>query len=51
MILTIPELVQNSIDAGATCVAVRVDLSLHKVQVIDNGSGITKRDLTKIGTR
>lgn len=45
------ELVQNSVDAGATCIAVRVDLSLHKVQVIDNGSGIDKRDLAKIATR
>ena len=45
------ELVHNSVDAGATCVAVRVDFSLHKVQVIDNGSGIDKRDLAKIAQR
>ena len=45
------ELVHNSVDAGATCVAVRVDFSLHKVQVIDNGSGIDKRDLANIAQR
>ena len=32
------ELVENSIDAGGTCVAVRVDIAKFKVQVIRNGN-------------
>ncbi|KAL5007944.1 hypothetical protein ScPMuIL_013525 [Solemya velum] len=47
----IEELVLNSLDAGATCVAVRVDLSCYKIQVVDNGVGISKEDLEKLGER
>ena len=45
------ELVQNAVDAGSSCVAVRVDMSLLKIQVIDNGEGISKKDLEKVGSR
>ncbi|KAJ7345009.1 hypothetical protein JRQ81_000959 [Phrynocephalus forsythii] len=45
------ELILNSIDAKATCVAVRVDLETLKVQVVDNGCGIGREDLNKVGNR
>uniref|UniRef100_A0ABM5FAV6 DNA mismatch repair protein Mlh3 isoform X2 n=1 Tax=Pogona vitticeps TaxID=103695 RepID=A0ABM5FAV6_9SAUR len=45
------ELILNSIDAKATCVAVRVDLETLKVQVVDNGCGIAREDLNKVGNR
>ncbi|XP_060614362.2 DNA mismatch repair protein Mlh3 isoform X1 [Anolis sagrei] len=45
------ELVLNSIDAKATCVAVRVDLDTFKVQVVDNGCGMGREDISKIGNR
>ncbi|XP_042323581.1 DNA mismatch repair protein Mlh3 isoform X2 [Sceloporus undulatus] len=45
------ELVLNSIDAKATCVAVRVDLETLKIQVVDNGCGMGKEDLSKVGNR
>lgn len=47
----VEELVLNSIDAKATCVAVRVDLEAFKIQVVDNGSGMGKDDLHKMGKR
>ncbi|XP_077989468.1 DNA mismatch repair protein Mlh3-like [Glandiceps talaboti] len=47
----IEELVLNSIDAGATCIAVRVDVPSHKVQVVDNGSGINRNQMQIIGER
>jgi hypothetical protein len=43
--------VYNAIDAKASCVAIRVDLAQCKIQVIDNGHGIEKDDLAKIGSR
>jgi len=43
--------VLNAIDAKATCIAVRVDLNLFKIQVIDNGVGISQEDLGRVGTR
>ncbi|OWF50497.1 uncharacterized protein LOC110450333 [Mizuhopecten yessoensis] len=45
------ELVLNSVDAGATCVAVRIDLSCFKIQVVDNGTGMTKGQLELVGQR
>ncbi|KAM9554431.1 DNA mismatch repair protein Mlh3 isoform 1-T1 [Guaruba guarouba] len=45
----VEELVLNSIDAKATCVAVRVDLEAFKVQVVDNGSGMGREDLNAMG--
>ncbi|XP_042669604.1 DNA mismatch repair protein Mlh3 [Centrocercus urophasianus] len=47
----VEELVFNSIDAKATCVAVRVDLEAFKIQVVDNGSGMGRDDLSKMGKR
>uniref|UniRef100_A0A8D2LLU1 MutL homolog 3 n=1 Tax=Varanus komodoensis TaxID=61221 RepID=A0A8D2LLU1_VARKO len=47
----VEEIILNSIDAKATCVAVRVDLETFKVQVVDNGCGIGKEDLNKVGNR
>ncbi|CAB1335190.1 unnamed protein product [Coregonus sp. 'balchen'] len=45
------ELILNSIDAGATCVGVRVDMEAFKVQVIDNGSGMDIQDMESVGNR
>uniref|UniRef100_A0A8C0BB67 MutL homolog 3 n=1 Tax=Buteo japonicus TaxID=224669 RepID=A0A8C0BB67_9AVES len=47
----VEELVLNSIDAKATCVAVRVDLEAFKIQVVDNGSGMGREDLNAMGKR
>nr|XP_006117822.1 DNA mismatch repair protein Mlh3 isoform X2 [Pelodiscus sinensis] len=47
----VEELVLNSIDAKATCVAIRVDLETFKVQVVDNGSGMGREDLNRVGNR
>ncbi|XP_059160335.1 uncharacterized protein LOC131943953 [Physella acuta] len=47
----VEELVLNSIDAGASSVAVRVDLQLYKIQVIDNGCGITLDQFPLVGER
>uniref|UniRef100_A0A8C2UCF0 MutL homolog 3 n=1 Tax=Coturnix japonica TaxID=93934 RepID=A0A8C2UCF0_COTJA len=47
----VEELVLNSIDAKATCVAVRVDLEAFKIQVVDNGCGMGREDLCKMGKR
>ena len=33
MVQCVEELVENSVDAGATCIAVRVDVSRYKIQV------------------
>ncbi|XP_064316470.1 DNA mismatch repair protein Mlh3 isoform X1 [Phalacrocorax carbo] len=47
----VEELVLNSIDAKATCVAVRVDLEAFKIQVVDNGPGMGREDLNAMGKR
>lgn len=47
----VEELVLNSIDAAATCVGVRMDMEAFKVQVIDNGSGLTAEDMARVGIR
>ncbi|XP_028941556.1 DNA mismatch repair protein Mlh3 [Antrostomus carolinensis] len=47
----VEELVLNSIDAKATCVAIRVDLEAFKIQVVDNGSGMGREDLNAMGRR
>ena len=47
----VEELVTNALDAGATCLAIRVDLSCFKIQVVDNGKGVKFEDLALIGER
>ncbi|XP_060594266.1 uncharacterized protein LOC132748671 [Ruditapes philippinarum] len=47
----VEELVLNSLDAGATCVAVRLDLNCFKVQVVDNGTGVPNDQLDILGNR
>ena len=45
------ELILNAVDANATCIAVRIDTSLCKIQVVDNGHGIDKVQLGNVATR
>ncbi|KAL3873908.1 hypothetical protein ACJMK2_036986 [Sinanodonta woodiana] len=47
----VEELLLNALDAGATCVAVRLDFSCFKVQVVDNGKGMSTEDLEVLGER
>ncbi|XP_019712949.1 DNA mismatch repair protein Mlh3 isoform X1 [Hippocampus comes] len=47
----VEELILNSLDAGATCVSVRMDLEAFKVQVIDNGAGMSAEDMACVGNR
>ncbi|KAJ8309576.1 hypothetical protein KUTeg_014450 [Tegillarca granosa] len=47
----IEEMVLNSIDSGASCIAVRVDMSCYKFQVADNGCGISEEQLGLVGQR
>lgn len=47
----VEELLLNSIDAGATCVAVKIDIEACKVQVIDNGTGIDQENMERVGIR
>ncbi|KAF9905975.1 DNA mismatch repair protein [Linnemannia zychae] len=45
------ELTQNSIDANATSIEIKVDVAGHSLQVSDNGDGISSADMERIGTR
>ena len=47
----VEELVLNSVDAKATCVAVRVDIVCGKIQVVDNGYGMAKEELALVADR
>ena len=47
----VEELLLNSVDAGATCVAVRVDLDCFRIQVVDNGVGVAHEQLKLLGER
>ena len=42
---------RNALDAGASCVAVRVNLPQLEVQVVDNGAGMTPELMARIGDR
>ncbi|XP_066255155.1 DNA mismatch repair protein Mlh3-like [Euwallacea similis] len=45
------ELVCNSLDAKSTSIAVRLNLLTFKIQVADNGEGITKANMSLVGRR
>lgn len=47
----VEELVLNSLDADATCIAIRVDLDIFRIQVVDNGLGVLQGDLRNLGKR
>ncbi|XP_008062353.1 DNA mismatch repair protein Mlh3 isoform X2 [Carlito syrichta] len=47
----VEELALNSVDAEAKCVAVRVNMETFQVQVIDNGFGMARDDVDKVGNR
>ncbi|MBY0313983.1 MAG: DNA mismatch repair endonuclease MutL [Bdellovibrionales bacterium] len=47
----VKELIENSLDAGATKVEVEVDQGGKKVKIIDNGKGIYKGDLPLVCAR
>ncbi|XP_029349609.1 DNA mismatch repair protein Mlh3 isoform X2 [Echeneis naucrates] len=47
----VEELILNSIDAGASCVGVRTDTEALKVQVVDNGAGLSAADMDCVGNR
>ncbi|XP_069574614.1 DNA mismatch repair protein Mlh3 isoform X2 [Brachyistius frenatus] len=47
----VEELLLNSVDAGSSCVGVRMDTEALKVQVIDNGAGMSAEDLGRAGNR
>ncbi|KAF0302698.1 DNA mismatch repair protein Mlh3 [Amphibalanus amphitrite] len=47
----VKELVRNALDAGASCVAVRVNLPQLEVQVVDNGTGMTPELMARVGDR
>ncbi|KAJ8967406.1 hypothetical protein NQ314_002913 [Rhamnusium bicolor] len=47
----VTELVLNSLDSKSTSIAVRVNLVTFKIQVVDNGEGITKKNLELTGLR
>lgn len=41
----------NSLDAKSTSIAVRINLQTFRIQVVDNGVGITKSNMNLIGIR
>ena len=47
----VEELVLNAVDAGATCIAVRLDIEAGRVQVVDNGCGMTQEQLAIVAER
>ena len=46
--LVVRELLQNSLDAGANEITIKIDLSSLSVYIHDNGTGITPDDLEKV---
>ncbi|CAH2040641.1 unnamed protein product, partial [Iphiclides podalirius] len=47
----IEELVYNSLDSGSSSIAIRINIHDSFIQVIDNGSGISKSDINLLGQR
>ncbi|XP_063594582.1 uncharacterized protein LOC134771578 [Penaeus indicus] len=47
----VEEMVLNSIDANATCIAIRIDPAIFRIQVVDNGDGVTEENLKLLGKR
>ncbi|KAK9478432.1 hypothetical protein V1514DRAFT_280741 [Lipomyces japonicus] len=47
----VAELVQNSIDAGASCVSVFVDCGSLLINVKDDGTGVAPEDMYRLGQR
>ncbi|KAM8921318.1 DNA mismatch repair protein Mlh3 [Pelodytes ibericus] len=47
----VEELILNSTDSQATCIAVRVDLETLRIQVVDNGCGLCEEDMKNVGRR
>nr|KAF6392907.1 mutL-like protein 3 [Pipistrellus kuhlii] len=47
----VEELALNSIDAEAKCVATRLNMETFQIQVIDNGFGMGRDDVDKVGNR
>ncbi|XP_037795830.1 DNA mismatch repair protein Mlh3-like [Penaeus monodon] len=47
----VEEMVLNSIDANATCIAIRIDPTIFRIQVVDNGDGVTEENLKLLGKR
>jgi len=47
----VQQLVENSLDAGATSIECRIDCSKFSVSVTDNGRGISVDELRNIGLR
>ncbi|KAJ3904657.1 DNA mismatch repair protein MutL [Lentinula edodes] len=48
----VKELVENSLDAGATSIDVRFkNCGLKSIEVVDNGSGISEKDFDSIGRK
>ncbi|KAF5305775.1 hypothetical protein FQR65_LT07671 [Abscondita terminalis] len=45
------ELVLNSLDAKATAIAIRINLLTLRIQVVDNGVGVTESNMNVIGVR
>ncbi|XP_075976491.1 uncharacterized protein LOC142976808 [Anticarsia gemmatalis] len=47
----VEELVYNSLDAESTSIAIRVHMQESRIQVIDNGCGISENDFHALGQR
>lgn len=47
----VEELLLNSTDACASCVAIRVDMETFRIQVVDNGTGMSREDVELVGKR